>query len=166
MAELDSNFTEDDRAYRKNILNIPANQFHPLVFIGGEPEFGDGVYVGLFSEINASGARIVIGSNCDIASFVSINVADSHLHCIGKRSDVVRQDIILGDRVFVGTHSVILGGSIIGARSVIAAGTIVRGLEVPPDSLVIGNPAICHPSYYLKRPHEDSTAKLITGDPA
>ena len=160
MTELETSFTEDVEGDRQRILKMPANQFHPLVYIGGAPEFGDEVYVGLFSEINASGARIVIGSHCDIASFVSINVADSHLYCIGASEAVDRRDIILGKQVFVGTHSAILGGSIIGDRCVVAAGTIVRGLEVPPDSLVIGNPAVCHPGYYLNRPHEGATDKF------
>ncbi len=157
MTERGTSFTEDLMGDRQRILKMPANQFHPLVYIGGEPEFGDGVYVGAFSEVNASGARVVIGSHCDIASFVSINVADSHIHCISGRDAIVRRDIILGDRVFVGTHSAILGGSVIGDRCVVAAGSIVRGLSVPPDSLVIGNPAVCRPGYYLNRPHEDAT---------
>ena len=142
-----------DAADRLRLLQLPANQFHPMVYVGGTPEIGRGVYVGLFSEINARGARVVIGDNCDIASFVSINVADSHRHCIGLSREIVRRDIFLGQRVFVGTHSAVLGGSVIGDRSVVAAGTIVRGIVVPPDSLVIGNPAVCHSGYYLDHPH-------------
>ena len=157
MAELDLPTPEDIQIYRQFILKIPANEFHPLVYIGGDPQFGKGVYVGLFSEINASGARIIIGDHCDIASFVSINVADSHLHCIGQSNEIQRKDIFLGEKVFVGTHSTILGGSVIGDRSVVAAGTVVRGLIVPPDSLVIGNPAICRTGYYLNRPCVNSS---------
>ena len=60
------------------------NPFHPLVWINGEPQIGSGTYIGGFSEINAKGARVVIGRDCDIASFVAINVADSHRRCIGQ----------------------------------------------------------------------------------
>ncbi|TGU53266.1 acyltransferase, partial [Mesorhizobium sp. M00.F.Ca.ET.186.01.1.1] len=59
------------------LTNFKTNQFHPLVWINGEPEFGENVYIGGMSEVNAKGARVVIGDHCDIASFVSINCADS-----------------------------------------------------------------------------------------
>jgi len=56
-----------------NMTDFQENDFHPLIWINGEPEIGNGVYIGRFSEINAKGAKVVIGENCDIASFVAIN---------------------------------------------------------------------------------------------
>ena len=116
------------------------NPFHPFVWIHGKPKIGKNVYIGGFSEINAKGAEVIIGDNCDIASFVAINVADSHGQTIGLKADVKRKPIVLGNNVFVGSHSVIKGGACIGHHSVIAAGTIVDGVEIPPYSLVFGNP--------------------------
>jgi maltose O-acetyltransferase len=49
--------------------------------------------------------------------------------------------VIIGDDVFVGTNAMILKGTTIGARSIIGAGAVVAGLDVPPDSVVVGNPA-------------------------
>jgi acetyltransferase-like isoleucine patch superfamily enzyme len=131
----------DDAQFRQKFLeliNNRDNSYHPLVWINGEPEIGPGTYVGGFSEINAKGARVVIGSNCDIASFVSINAADSHRKAIGLDDEVERKDIYIGDHVFIGTHSAVLGGARVGERSVIGAGTIVRAGEIPPFSLVVG----------------------------
>lgn len=127
------------------------NKFHPLVWIVGDPEIGDNVYIGGMSEINANGAKVVIGNNCDIASFVSINCADSHKKCVGLFEKVERKDIVIGDNVFIGTHSVIKGGSRIGHHSVVAAGTIVDGVEVPPYSLIFGNPMQVKKKYYEKK---------------
>lgn len=140
-----------------SLTNFKKNRFHPLVWINGEPEIGDNVYIGGMSEINANGARVIIGDNCDIASFVAINCADSHEKCIGISEDVNRKDIILENNVFVGSHVVIKGGSRIGHHSVIAAGTIVDGIEIPPYSLVTGNPMKIKKGYYLKRIKNDST---------
>ena len=67
------------------------NKFHPLVWINGSPKIGKNVYIGGFSEINAKGAKIEIGNNCDIASFVSINVADSHLKTINKTKKISKK---------------------------------------------------------------------------
>jgi len=136
--------------------NFKKNRFHPLVWINGEPQIGQNVYIGGMSEINAKGAKVIIGDNCDIASFVSINCADSHKKCIGVSNDVERKDIILENNVFVGSHSFIKGGAHIGHHSVIASGTIVQGIKIPPYSLVIGNPMKVKDGYYLQNKNDSS----------
>jgi len=115
------------------------NPYHPLVWINGDPEIGSGTYIGGFSEINAKGARVIIGRDCDIASFVAINVADSHRRAIGLDDQISRREIILGDCVFVGSHSAILGGAHIGHHTVVAAGVVVRAGIIPPFSLILPN---------------------------
>ncbi|HEY6895648.1 MAG TPA: acyltransferase [Rhodocyclaceae bacterium] len=145
---------KDFAALFRQLTNFKENRFHPMVWIVGEPEIGEGVYIGGFSEVNGKGARVRIGDHCDIASFVTINCADSHRKCIGLADEVDRRDITLEDHVFVGSHSVIKGGAHIGHHSVVAAGTIVEARVVPPYSLVIGNPMQVKPGYYLDRVRE------------
>lgn len=133
-------------------LEMPENSFHPMVHIWGDPKIGDGTYIGLFSEINANKGSVIIGNNCDIASFVAINCADSHLMTIGLKDDILRSNIILEDNVFVGSHSFIGGNVIVGHHTVIAAGTIlINGGTIPPYSLVIGNPAKIKEAYYADK---------------
>lgn len=128
--------------------NMPPNRFHPFVWIVGEPEIADNVYIGGFSEVNARGAKVRIGANCDIASFVSINCADTHKRCIGLSKETERKNITIGENVFIGSHSFIKGGAEIGHHSVIAAGSIVGPGAIPPYSLVFGNPMKVKPGYY------------------
>jgi len=127
------------------------NPYHPLVWIVGNPKLGKNVYVGGMSEIQANGAEVIIGDNCDIASFVSINCADSHKKTIEISDEVERKNIVLEENVFVGSHCVIKGGAHIGHHSVIAAGTIVDGKTIPPYSLVTGNPMIIREGYYKEK---------------
>jgi len=134
-----------------SLTQIKKNRFHPLVWINGEPQIGENVYIGGMSEVNAKGARVIIGDNCDIASFVAINCSDSHKKCIGLSEQVECQDIEIENNVFIGSHSVIKGGAHIGHHSVIAAGTIVEGAKIPPHSLVWGNPMKVKKAYYLKK---------------
>ena len=101
------------------MTGLKENRFHPLVWILGEPEIGKNVYIGGMSEVNATGAKIIIGDNCDIASFVTLNCADSHRLCLELLDHVERKDIILGNNVFVGSHCVIKGGAQIGHHSVV-----------------------------------------------
>lgn len=137
------------RAEFARASGLGENPYHPLVWILGEPEIGEGVYIGGMSEVNARGARVVIGARCDIASFVSINCADSHRRCIGLSDTVDRRDITIEDHVFIGSHSVVRGGAHIGHHSVVAAGTVVPPGRIPPYSLVAGNPAVVKPGHYL-----------------
>ena len=132
------------------LTTFKKNLYHPLVWIVGEPEIGKDVYIGGMSEINAKDAKVIIGDNCDIASFVSINCADSHKKCIGIMQKTERRDIIIENNVFVGSHCVIKGGAHIGHHSVVAEGTIVEGIDIPSYSLIIGNPMKVKMNYYSK----------------
>ncbi len=134
--------------YLSKVTNFPQNPYHPFVWINGDPLIGDNVAIGGFSEINAKGAQVVIGDECDIASFVSINCADSHKKCIGLSEEIERADIIIENNVFIGSHSFIKGGAYIGHHTVVAAGTIVEAEVISPYSLVVGNPMIVKPGYY------------------
>jgi acetyltransferase-like isoleucine patch superfamily enzyme len=139
---------EEFARHFQQMTQFKENRFHPLVWIVGEPEIGEDVYIGGFSEVNAVGARVRIGAHCDIASFVSINCADSHKHCIGLTDTTERGDITIEDHVFIGSHSFIKGGAHIGHHSVIGAGTIVGAKIIPPYSLVVGNPMKIKTGYY------------------
>ena len=142
---------EEFQQHFTELTNFKSNPYHPFVWINGEPEIGKNVCIGFFSEINAKNAKITIGDNCDIASFVAINCADSHKKCIGMSDTISRKDIILENNVFVGSHSVIKGGAYIGHHSVVAAGTIVEGRQIPPYSLVSGNPMKIRKNYYKNK---------------
>ena len=140
--------------FRKLLLKVMENQdnlFHPFVFINGNPKIGKNVSIGFFSEVNAKGAKVAIGDNCDIASFVAINAADSHKLVLGIAKDIERKDITLEHDVFVGSHCFIGGGVHIGHHSVVGAGTIIaKPLKIPPYSLVVGNPPVVKAGYYTK----------------
>ncbi len=59
----------------------------------------------------------------------------THDMCRKKRSDTY-----IGANCFIGAHSVILPGVTIGDQCIVAAGSIVNR-DVPPNSIVGGNPA-------------------------
>ena len=144
---------KDFKKYFLSLIGNKDNPYHPLVWINGNPIIGKNTYIGGFSEVNANRGKIIIGDNCDIASFVSINIADSHKRCIGLSNTIDSRDILIGNNVFIGSHCAILGGAQIGHNSVIGAGTVVRKAKIPPYSLVIGDSIKC--GYYLKQ--EQST---------
>jgi len=145
---------DNAQKFRKMFLEMIDSQdshFSPLVFVKGAPRVGKKVCLGLFSEINANGAEVIIGDNCDIASFVSINVSDSHKRCIGLKKEIERRPIVIESNVFIGSHCFVKGNVHIGHHSVVAAGTIVEPGRIPPYSLVYGNPMKIKKGYYRKK---------------
>jgi len=140
-----------------NALELPTNKLHPLVFISGDVKIGEGSYIGLFSEVNGNKSKVDIGENCDIASFVSINCADSHKMTIGLSDKIERKEIIIENNVFIGSHSFIGGHVIIGHHSVVAAGTIlINKNKISPYSLIYGNPAQIKEGYYKKSENKNN----------
>lgn len=88
---------------------------------------------------------ISIGNNVKIGGNTVIYDSDFHaLDFIKRRSALTdipqTKAVIIADDVFIGAHVTILKGVNIGARSIIAAGSIVTK-DIPPDEIWGGNPA-------------------------
>lgn len=101
--------------------------------------------------------RIEIGSYCLISW--SVGIADSDFHPIDpalrrqdamalapflpdrpQRPTIKTKPVVIEDDVWIGMGAVILKGVRIGKGSIVAAGAIVSK-DVPPNSIVAGNPA-------------------------
>lgn len=86
--------------------------------------------------------NVCLGSNCVVASGVSI--IDSNGHVLYSKDRTIGRDtpkpILIGDNVWVGMNAIILKGTIIGDNSVVAAGSVVKG-HFPANSLIQGVPA-------------------------
>ncbi len=85
--------------------------------------------------------EIVIGDNVMIGPGVKI-VTAKHPYEAEKRRDwsVTCSPIEIKEDVWIGAGAIILSGVTIGARSIVGAGSVVTK-DVPPDTIVAGNPA-------------------------
>jgi len=121
---------------------FPPNKYNPLAWITGEPEIGEGCWIGAFTLIDGLGG-LKIGKGCDISCGAQILSHSTVKRCLTERVHAVvdKRPTEIGDHVFIGTHAVILMGAKIGHHSVVAAGCVVpEGVEIPPYSLVAGVP--------------------------
>jgi acetyltransferase-like isoleucine patch superfamily enzyme len=57
------------------------------------------------------------------------------------RTRGVYYDTVIGERCFIGARSIVMPGVTVGDESVVAAGAVVTK-DVPPRSIVAGNPAV------------------------
>jgi serine O-acetyltransferase len=92
-------------------------------------ELGRGTKLGHFGGVVMQ-AEVKIGENCLISHAVTIGRVPR-----GKRKGTPR----IGDRVYIGTGSVIAGGITVGSDVVIAPNTFVN-FDVPDGSVVLGSP--------------------------
>lgn len=138
--------------------NVRFNSFRRLNLVGlSNPTIID----------TSAGGRITIGSNSGFSSIVmssrsSIKIGDRVL--VGGNTRIFDHDfhstdytargtgndfsktktkpIIIGNDCFIGTNAIILKGTTLGAGTIVAAGSVVFGLNAPAHSLVKGNPAV------------------------
>lgn len=91
---------------------------------------GEGFYIGHFGTIVIN-KNAKIGKNCNIAHSVTIGETNR-----GK----LKGAPTIGDKVWIGTGSVIVGNIIIGNSVLIAPNSFVN-INIPSNSIVLGNPA-------------------------
>jgi len=119
-------------------LNNPFTLIDPTSILPREIDVGAGSYVnagcilsarsrfGKFSFINRG---VSIGHHANVDDFVSIGPGS-----------ILAGHVRIEDNVMIATGSTILPGLTIGRNSVVGAGSVVTK-DVPPDTLVFGNPA-------------------------
>jgi len=95
-----------------------------------ETQIGEGFYLGHWGSLVIN-PKTVIGKNCNIAQGVTIGQQNR-----GKNEG----SPIIGDEVWIGTNAVIVGAVTIGNNVLIVPNSYVN-FDVPPNSVVIGNPA-------------------------
>lgn len=115
------------------ILAVLAQKLMEIVTgicIPAKCEIGEGLYIGHYGGIILP-RHGRIGHNCSFAQNSTIGVAGT-----GDN----RGAPTIGNRVFVGAHSVVVGKITIGEDAMICAGSIVTR-SVPARAVVMGNPA-------------------------
>ena len=119
----------------KNILNImlriKQNKTH--IQIPGKTKIGEGFYIGHLGRIIIN-PQAIIGKNCNISTGVVIGQINK-----GSKKGCP----IIGDEVWIGANSVIVGKINIGNNVLIAPNSYIN-FDVPNDSIVIGNPGVIH----------------------
>lgn len=88
------------------------------------------------------GERVIAGGNVRIFDHDFHSIRYNYRNTPDDVKNVKSKRVHIEDDVWIGMNAIILKGTHIGARSVISAGSVIYGLDVPPDSLVKGNPAV------------------------
>jgi acetyltransferase-like isoleucine patch superfamily enzyme len=123
----------------------PSVGFSNRLLARPELSVGDDTFVGHDCSFGIA-LSVRVGSHCYLAGGVSVRDFDGHPVDARRRRakeptppEAIRP-VVIGDDVWVGAGAVILKGVTVGVRSIVAAGAVVTR-DVPPDTVVAGNPA-------------------------
>ena len=130
------------------VSTIGRNSFgiiQPVVIrtVGHGAEIVIGDDVGVSGCTISAGKSIVIGNRVLVGSGAVITDGDAHpIDPEERRSGVLceRRPVVIEDDVFIGARAIILKGVRIGRGAVVGAAAVVAK-DVPPYSVVVGNPA-------------------------
>ncbi len=135
--------TEQRIALQKQLFASMGNSYIQPPFMC---EFGKTISIGEETFVNMNvvmldGAHITIGSHVLIGPSCQFYTASHSLDYRSRRQwETFCKPIVVEDDVWIGGNCVINQGVTIGARSVIAANSVVNH-DVPPDCLYGGTPA-------------------------
>ena len=118
---------------------------------------------GMNSTIDALSDLVIIGEGFISApgSIILAHDASTIIHCGKTRVEKT----IIGKNVFLGANAVILPGIKVGDNAIIGAGAVVTK-NVPPDSIVVGNPAkiVSTVNEYISKCEERNVLYKVTDD--
>lgn len=126
-------------------INALCSNRRGMLYATWDANITIGNNVGMSSTVLWCHKKIVIGNNVKIGGNCILIDTDAHdINYINRRRPATDRGaaspIIIEDDAFIGTNCIILKGVTIGARSIIAAGSIVTK-SIPADCIAGGNPA-------------------------
>ena len=123
----------------------PTAYIHPAAVVIGDVTLGAHVSVWPTAVIRGDTDRIVIGAETNVQDGTVIHVDEGVPTTIGARVGIGHRAIIHGstiaDDVLIAMGAVLLNGVKVGTGSIVGAGAVcTEGMEIPPNSLVLGVP--------------------------
>jgi len=124
----------------------PTAFIHPLAFVCGDVTLGARVSVWPTAVVRGDTAAITIGDESNVQDGTVVHV-DHGVPCtIGARVAIGHRAIVhgatVGDDCLIGMGAILLNRVVVGSGSIVGAGAVCReGMEIPPNSLVVGVPA-------------------------
>ena len=118
---------------------------HPQAVVTGNVTIGKDVYIGPGAMLRGDWGGIHVSDGCNIQENCVVHMFPGITVVLEEEAHIGHGAVIHGARIgkycLVGINSVVLDRVVVGEGSIIGALTLVtEGMEIPPRSLVVGNP--------------------------
>jgi carbonic anhydrase/acetyltransferase-like protein (isoleucine patch superfamily) len=135
------------RPYRDRQPQLGARAWVDLsAQVIGDVELGEDASIWMNTVVRGDVNRIRIGARTNVQDNCVLHVTAQHATTLAEDVTVGHSVTLHGCTIerlcLVGIGAIVLNGAVIGEESIVAAGALVpEGMQVPPRSLVMGQPA-------------------------
>jgi carbonic anhydrase/acetyltransferase-like protein (isoleucine patch superfamily) len=124
----------------------PSAFVHPQACVTGNVIIGPKVYIGPGAALRGDWGEIEIEEGCNVQENCTLHMFPGTKVWLKAGAHVGHGAVIhgatLGENCLIGMNAVVMDDAIIGAGSIVGALAFVpAGMEVPPRSVLVGNPA-------------------------
>lgn len=119
----------------------------PSLIAGGDNIYlEDGATIDWDNTIYAVTANFIMKKNSGAAVGLTV-ITDNHIGVVGEffkhrgNNNLEGKDVVVDEDVWLGANVTLLAGTHIGRGAIVGAGTVVRGNQVPPYAIIVGNPS-------------------------
>lgn len=119
---------------------------HPQATVTGNVFIGKNVYIGPAAAIRGDWGKIVIEDGCNVQENCTVHMFPGTTVYLRKSAHIGHGAVVhgaeVGENCLIGMNAVLMDNAKIGKESIVGALSFVKGeMEIPPRSLVAGNPA-------------------------
>jgi carbonic anhydrase/acetyltransferase-like protein (isoleucine patch superfamily) len=124
----------------------PSSFVHPQAAVTGNVIIGKDVYIGPGAALRGDWGGIVIEDGCNVQENCTVHMFPGVTVVLKEGAHIGHGAIIhgatIGRNVLVGMNAVIMDEVMVGDESIVGAMSFINtGMQIPPRSLVVGNPA-------------------------
>jgi phenylacetic acid degradation protein/carnitine operon protein CaiE len=124
----------------------PTSIVHPLAAVTGNVIIGKHCYIGPGAALRGDWGGIVLEDGCNVQENCTIHMFPGVTVLLQEGAHIGHGAIIHGAQIgrncLVGMNAVIMDNVVLGNESIVGALAFIReGEQIPPRSLVVGNPA-------------------------
>lgn len=123
----------------------PSSFVHPQAAVTGDVIIGKNVYIGPGAAIRGDWGRIIIEDGCNVQENCTVHMFPGVTVWLKEGAHIghgaVIHGAVIGRNCLIGMNSVIMDNVQLGDECIVGALTFIKaGMEVPPRSMVVGNP--------------------------
>ncbi|HSR38703.1 MAG TPA: transferase hexapeptide repeat family protein [Phnomibacter sp.] len=124
----------------------PSSFVHPLAVVTGNVIIGQHCYIGPGAALRGDWGGIVLEDSCNVQENCTIHMFPGVTVLLKEGAHIGHGAIIHGAQIgrncLVGMNAVVMDNVVLGDESIVGALAFIReGEQIPPRSLVVGNPA-------------------------